>query len=104
MPTYQKQFAEYKIIYMTGGNEVPLIDCYDGSTHVGKISFHDEGMPLPPNLVTSTGVLYLRYRLKQFKDVMDILRYEKPLFLRLTTPSLVGFIATQQGEPVGEQE
>ena len=104
MAIHEKKFDQYRIYYMTGGNEVPLIDCYDGASHVGKLVFHDTGGPLPPNTLAVNGVLYLRYRLSQFNDVINILRQEKPLYIRLSTPSLIGFLATQQGEPVGEQE
>ena len=104
MAVYEKAFDQYKIHYVTGGSEVPMIDCYNGMTHVGKLSFHADGAPLPVNLVTQNEVLYLRYRMSQFDDVVGILRHEKPLYLRLSTPSLIGFLATSQGEPVGEQE
>jgi hypothetical protein len=66
---------------MTGGAEVPLVDCYDGAVHVGKLVFHDTGGALPANLVTASGVMYLRYRLSQFNDVINILRQEEPLFI-----------------------
>jgi hypothetical protein len=36
--------------------------------------------------------------------VIEILRYEKPLYLRLSTPSLIGYLATDEPEPVGEEE
>ena len=104
MPSYQQQFDQYRIFYMTGGAEVPLIDCYNGTALVGKLVFHFSGTGLPPNLVTSSGVIYLRYAIGQFADVIGILREEKPLFLRLSTPSGVGYLATAGSEPVGEEE
>lgn len=104
MPRNERKFDRYRIWYMTGGNEVPMIDCYDGTTQVGKLVFHNTAGALPPNAVTADGVLYLRYRLSQFGDVIGILREEKPLYLWLSTPDLIGSIGTQEGEPVGEQE
>ena len=74
MANIEKKFDRYRIWYMTGGNEVPLIDCYDGASHVGKLVFHDTTGAPPPNAVTADGVLYLRYRLSQFGDVIGILR------------------------------
>jgi len=104
MPIQQKPFERYRIDYPSGGGQVPSIDCFDGDSHVGKLIFHDiEGAP-PANLVASNGVLYLRYRLTQFSDVINILRYEKPLYIRLSTETLVGRIATHEFEPVGEEE
>jgi hypothetical protein len=74
-------FDVYRILYFTAP-EVPTIDCYDNSTgkHVGKLIFND-GV-LPSNGVSETDVLYLHYKLSQFNDVINILREEKPLFLR----------------------
>ena len=104
MAIHKKQFDSYRIYYMTGGNEVPVLDCYDGSSFVGKLIFHRDSASLPSNIVRSDGVVHLRYSLSQFNDVIDMLRYEKPLYLRLSTPSLVGFLAPEEAEPVGEEE
>jgi hypothetical protein len=104
MPVHEQQFDQYYIYYMTGGNEVPLINCFKGANYVGKLVFHNTAGAPPANGVLPDGTIYLRYRLSQFQDVIGILRQEKPLYLRLSTPSLIGFLATQQGEPVGEQE
>lgn|SRR5215510_8183300 len=100
--TIKKNVDQYQIGYMTGGTEVPYIDVYDGSTYVGKLSFHHDSPPA--NLLTSSGIVYLRYRLSQFNDVIGILRTEKPLTLGFDTTSLKGYLATGSSEPVGEQE
>ena len=104
MPSHQHQFDQYRIYYMTGGADVPLIDCFNGTAFVGKLVFHLPGAALPPNIVTSSGVIYLRYSIGQFGDVIGILRQEKPLFIRLSTPSGVGYLGTTDSEPVGEEE
>jgi hypothetical protein len=104
MATTQKVVDQYRIYYMTGGAESPLIDVFSGSSHVARLSFHAEGAPLPANLVTQAGVFYLRYRLNQFEDVVGLLRHEQPLYVSLTTPSLIGFIGTSEHEPIGEEE
>ena len=104
MAIHQKSFDKYRIDYPSGGGQVPSIECFDGITRVGRLIFHDtEGAP-PDNLVAADGALYLRYRLSQFNDVVNILRYEKPLYVRLSTETLVGRLATHQDEPIGEQE
>jgi len=97
-----KEFDHYQIYYMTGGNDVPLIDCYDGTTPVGKLVFHTDPGPLPPNVLRQDGVIYLRYRIAQFRDVLNILRGEKPLYIRIGASSLIGGIGTAEGEPVGK--
>ena len=87
---------------MTGGGEVPLIELYDGSTHVGKLSFHPDTPPA--NLLSSSNVIYLRFKLSQFGDVMGILRMESPLKVSFDTTQLQGYLGTTSYEPVGEQE
>ncbi len=103
MAIHKRQFDGYRIYYFTGGGGVPAIDCFAGDDHIGTIYFHDV-VPVPPNNVSPDGKISLRYALNQFHDVATTLRYEKPLFLRLHTPSRIGFIATEETEPVGEQE
>src|SRR5262245_15564068 len=98
----KKNVDQYQISYMTGGTEVPLIDCFDGTTHVAKLSFHPD--TLPANMLSSSGAVYLRYRLSQFGDVIGILRMEKPLTIGFDTTTLKGYLATGSSEPVGEQE
>jgi hypothetical protein len=81
-----------------------VLNCYDGDSYVGSISFYKAGATVPPNNKTSSGYVNLRYTISQFNDVIGILRYEKPLFLMLSIPSLIGYIATSEAEPVGEEE
>ena len=104
MSSIRKRFDNYRIYYMTGGAENPLINCYDGDTYVGKLCFHDEDAPLPPNAVVPDEIIYLRYKVSQFNDVVGMLRNESPLFLRISEPSLIGYIGTSEAEPVGEEE
>ena len=104
MAIHRKEFNSYRIYYYSGGNNFPMIQCFDGSSYVGALVFDKDGGSFPSNTVTSNGILYLRYTLSQFNDVIEILRYEKPLYLRLSTPSLVGYLATEEAEPVGEEE
>jgi hypothetical protein len=103
MAIIRKDFTAYLIAYMSGPNEGPIIDCYNGPTHVAKLCFH-RNEPLPPNLLASGNVIYLRYLISQFNDIVEILRNEKPLYVQLSTPDLKGFIATSGFETVGENE
>lgn len=103
MAIHKHQIDGYKIYYFTGGGGVPAIDCFNGDEHVGTVYFHDKS-PLPPNNLATDGKISLRYALSQFNDVALTLRYEKPLFIRLHTPSMIGFLATVETEPIGEQE
>ena len=46
----------------------------------------------------------LHFPISKFNDVITMLREEKPLYLFLNEDNGVGIIATQDFEPVGEEE
>jgi len=50
------------------------------------------------------GKITIRYHIDRFNDIINILRYEKPLKIYIDTESLIGGISTGTSEPVGEQE
>lgn len=59
MTLHERNFDRSIIGYMTGGDERPLIDCYDDdSTHVGDIAFHFDASSFPriplPRTASST--------------------------------------------------
>jgi hypothetical protein len=99
-----KQFDRYLLSYKTGGeNELATIACYTSSPwqYVGRMVFYSEN--IPPNTTTGNNLPSLHFHASQFNDIIDILRYEKPLFLRMNTGSLNGELATSS-EEIGEQE
>ena len=69
----------------------------------GIINFYDE-LPVKPNSVyLGGGFPVLNFHVNQFSDIMNVIRYEKPLYLRLNTDNWYGSISTTS-EPVGEEE
>lgn len=104
MAILHKFFDQYMIDYPSGGAQSPSIYCLDGETLVARLLFRDTEGALPANIVADTGLFYLQYRLNQFTDVVNILRYEKPLYVRIGTESLVGRVGTVLPELVGEEE
>jgi hypothetical protein len=78
---------------------VPL---YFNNQHVGTIRFVDE-TPLPPNVVNPTNEDFdVFYPLDKFKDIINILRYEKPLWMDID--ELLNAQIVTHMEPVGEEE
>ena len=66
--------------------------------------FHRDGGPaIPPNSVSSNGLVYGRFTERAFADLSGILRNEKPVFFCWNPESKGVFLATSD-EPVGEQE
>ena len=54
--------------------------------------------------IMSDKTLNFHYPISRFNDIVNILRYEKPLYLLMITHSWSGGLVTDELEPVGEQE
>ncbi len=103
MATMTKDFDTYKIWYYSGFSYEALVYCYQGSSFVGRIVFFKDDAPIPPNTIFSGGPS-IHYPLSRFNDIISILRQEKPLYLFLNLTNLIGVVATDDYEPVGEEE
>lgn len=103
MATVKKDFDSYRIWYYSGHPYEALIYCYQGTSYVGRIVFFKDGAPVPDNANYASGPS-IHYSLTRFDDVVSILRYEKPLYLFLNLDNLIGTLATEEKEPVGEEE
>jgi len=103
MATVQKDFDSYKIWYYSSYSYESLIYCYQGGAYVGRMVFFSDDTPLPPNANYSSGPS-IHYPISRFNDIVSMLRYEKPLYLFLNLDNLIGILATDALEPVGEEE
>ncbi|MDJ0783310.1 MAG: hypothetical protein QNJ22_15140 [Desulfosarcinaceae bacterium] len=104
MAWIHNQFDRYLLSYRAGGgNLVACLSCYTSSPwqYVGRLVFYADHVP--PNATSGENLPSLHFSAAQFNDVIDILRYEKPLFLRMDTDTLSGDLATSS-EEIGEQE
>ena len=109
MASIQRDFTQYTVYYITGNSpaiglpQAAEIDCFtDKGDRAGIIYFFPDGLPLPPNQDTVTGI-HLYYYLNRFSDVMTMLKEERPLHLNLDTANKSGYVGTSN-EPIGEQE
>ena len=107
MPVVWKDFDSYQVSYVSDSGVSSYvnaceINCFKSGAFVARIFFYKEGKVLPANTLNS-GAPYIFFPLSQFGDIIDILRYEKPLGLYVDSDSHVGALGTGQ-EPVGEQE
>jgi hypothetical protein len=103
MATVKKDFDAYKIWYYSGHPYEALIYCYQGTTYVGRIVFFKDDSAIPANANFASGPS-IHYSLSRFNDIISILRQEKPLYLFLNLDNLIGIVATDEYEPVGEEE
>lgn len=96
-----KQFDEYVLYHIQEkDNDVKLIvNCYMASHKVGIIEFR-EG-EIQEAEVLADGELQLYFGADRIREIIETLRYEKPLFLQAVNgKSMVSTIR----EPVGEEE
>jgi len=106
MAWIRKQFDRYILSYDTerkNANVVASITCYTSLPwkSVGQILFYLED--IPPNETAGNDFLKLHFSASRFNDIINILRYEKPLSLIMNTDTLYGALQTSS-EETGEQE
>lgn len=98
---YSTEFDNYIIYHeeQADRKEKAVITCfYEGKT-VGYINFYDGPVPEPE--VLPKGILKLCFPLSRISEIVQTIRYEKPLYLSLYGNKSV--LSTIR-EPVGEQE
>ena len=95
------EFDSYIIYHeeKQGGKEKLVITCFYEDKTVGFISFYDGEVPNPE--VLPHGVLKLNFHMDRIREIMDTIRFEKPLFISVSQDK--SMISTVR-EPVGEQE
>ena len=102
-----KQFNSYRISYHSNNPAVPYrmmanVALYFNNQVLGVLRFVDVS-PIPQNVLDpDTEDFDVYYHLDRFNDIVNILRYEKPLYI-----SVDDFLNAQIGmnrEPVGEEE
>ena len=95
-------FQTYTLNYQSGGSSEALINLFNGRELVGVLTFHREGTNLPENACDESGLHAAHYHISRFRDVLQILQYEKPLHIRVKDG--VANLMAAGFEPVGEQE
>lgn len=100
---HKKSFDSYKLYYVSNHDTVPAqLLLYNGSTFVGWVYFYHDNLTLPEPYWGNNFILY--FKIREFDNVMSILRHEKPLFALYNTDAKYGGIGTTDQEPVGEEE
>jgi hypothetical protein len=90
----------YEVFY-SANKFIPRIWLYNKGKPIGNLYFHPNGSTLPEDTM-SVGQAMLFYHLEDFKNIIDLLRNEKPMYLFyagsgpgfenaiMTDPELVG--------------
>jgi len=110
MKYIDREITQYWIHFQAGSEESnrvyppALVKCYDDDEFVLQLTFHPDNKPLPENHYDARNKLvYLRYPMSMYHNVIDTLRNEKPIYFRYTQDLNFGFVRTGK-EPVGEGE
>ena len=96
-------FQNYTLHYQSGGSTAAFVQLFNAGRHMGNLNFHKEGTALPANVLQANGIHIINYHISQFRDVLQILQYEKPLHVHITAAGVGDVMATSL-EPAGEQE
>jgi hypothetical protein len=67
------------------------------------VLFTEDDEELPPPREGLNGTIYLAYRFGWLADVIDMLRFEKPVYFTWDDSTQMARITTEE-EPVGEEE
>jgi hypothetical protein len=111
MPYTHEAIARYSVAYYAGGatangyqyRAIIGLRRADGSL-LGGAYFHRDPSTMPDtDTQTASGYHWLHYRSEDFERILDILRNEKPCYLRYVDGWSLGSINTST-EPVGEEE
>jgi hypothetical protein len=79
---------------------IHLLD--NDNNSIGTLRLVDES-PLPKNIINQDGTFDIFYHTNRFNGIINILRYEKPLWVSIDTQFKSGQIQAVR-EPVGEEE
>lgn len=112
MTVIQKAFGMYRIDYLSRSQEtfgvihsiteVSVRVSPHNQDQVGIIMFRDE-FPPRTNFINSNDNIVLHYHISRFNDIINILRYEKPLYIYIETDNWGRGILTDP-EGIGEEE
>ncbi len=79
-----------------------VIYCYSGEKDAGEIIFVKDNESLPKNHITNDKLM-VHFPISRFNDIINILRYEKPLYLFISDNG-AAWLGTSSREPTGDQE
>ena len=81
-----------------------IIKCYLDDEYVLQVSFYPDKKGIPENYYdTNSNLVYLRFSMSMYSNILDILRNEKPIYFNFSEKTKLGYVRTGK-EPVGEGE
>ena len=93
-------FNKYRVVHNSHEYRLAQIYCYDDEKYLGTMEFFPNDKDLPAN-ETVNNIVKIQFHISAFPDIMNTLRYEKPLYFN--HEGAVGYVGTIK-EGVGEEE
>jgi hypothetical protein len=103
MASVYKPIDGYRLWYYGKNSHHILIQTYHENAYVGSLTFRNS-QSIPDNELDAAGYIRLSFHKDDYANLVDMLRNEKPLFMWINPANLIGGIATDSTEPVGEGE
>lgn len=99
------EITRYKYDFRNTAEEnVAIVLLLNNDDLICMAAFIDnDAQELPPPREALNGVIYVTYRYKWLKDLVDMLRNEEPVYFSYSRESQVAIISTEQ-EAIGEEE
>ena len=98
----------YWVHFQSGGSDQntvyprALVKCYHDDDFVVQINFYPDNKKVPENFYDKRNKLvYLRYHMSMYPNVIDLLRNEKPIYFSYSDSLKMGHLRTGK-EPIGE--
>jgi hypothetical protein len=110
MALYKNSFDSYQLFLNTEPFAYKAeINLFAAGVFSGRIVFYADGNTTITNQEfqpggSATKIPMLAFPLSRMAEIMNFLRYEKPLVIYLDTLSNRAYLATQSREAIGEQE
>ena len=108
MKLITSEINHYWVHFQSGGKEQSkvypraLVKCYHDDDFVVQVNFYPDGKTLPKNNYDKRNKLvYLRYPMSMYPNVIDLLRNEKPIYFSYSESLNMGYVRTGK-EPIGE--
>ena len=92
----------YKIWYYGKNQHRVQIQIYQDAEYVGSLDFREGESQ--SNEVIDGKFVRMGFHKSDYQNIVDLLRNESPLFIWMNETNLIGGIATDELEPVGEGE
>jgi len=108
MQLIESEINHYWVHFQAGHSKETLIyprvivKCYHDDDFILQLNFYPDNKNLPENYFdVKSNLVYLRFRLLAYANIIDLLRNEKPIYFSYSQKSKVGFVRTGK-EPIGE--